>query len=115
MIDCRIVAGATVRPSTLVGRCISGAASHPRKNVRVLCCTLGEPCSSSRLFAVPRPTMKRILVGVDGSPESRAAAHKAAELSGALGAQLLIAYVIAPFPTISPSEFGAVVQDWDAA
>jgi nucleotide-binding universal stress UspA family protein len=59
--------------------------------------------------------MKRILVGVDGSPESRAATHKAAELSRALGAQLLIAYVIAPFPPISPGEFGAVVENWDLA
>jgi nucleotide-binding universal stress UspA family protein len=59
--------------------------------------------------------MKRLLVGVDGSPESRAAAHKAAELARALGAQLLIAYVIAPFPPVSPSEFGGAVENWDLA
>jgi nucleotide-binding universal stress UspA family protein len=59
--------------------------------------------------------MKTLLVGVDGSPESRAAAQKAAELARALGAQLLIAYVIAPFPPVSPSEFGGVVENWDLA
>ena len=34
--------------------------------------------------------MKRILVGVDGSKESRVAANFAAEIAGAIGAQLVI-------------------------
>lgn len=37
--------------------------------------------------------MKRFLVGVDGSPESEYAAHKAHELAKALGASLLLAHV----------------------
>jgi nucleotide-binding universal stress UspA family protein len=59
--------------------------------------------------------MKKILVGVDGSAESRAAVDKAAQLSRALGARLLIAYVVTPFPTLSPSEFGGAVENWDLA
>jgi nucleotide-binding universal stress UspA family protein len=56
--------------------------------------------------------MRKILAGVDGSPESRAAAHKAAELARALGAQLLIAYAVAPFPPHSPLNY---VEGWDLA
>jgi nucleotide-binding universal stress UspA family protein len=57
-------------------------------------------------------TMKKILVGVDGSAESRAAAHKAAELARALGGRLVIAYVVAPFPPVSPVNY---VEGWDLA
>lgn len=60
--------------------------------------------------------MKRILVGVDGSAESRSAAHKAAELSRALGAQLLIAHVVAPQPpTLVANDYGGAAEKWDLA
>lgn len=42
--------------------------------------------------------MKRILVGVDGSKESQAAAGTAAEIARATGAQLTIAYAVASVP-----------------
>lgn len=61
--------------------------------------------------------MKRILVGVDGSAEARNAAHKAAELARALGAQLLIAHVVAPRPpTLTGEDYGSRVgEKWDLA
>jgi nucleotide-binding universal stress UspA family protein len=57
--------------------------------------------------------MKRILVGVDGSKESREAANMAAEIACATGSQLSIAYAVAavPLPTGAP-ELVAHVNDW---
>jgi nucleotide-binding universal stress UspA family protein len=55
-------------------------------------------------------TMKRILVGVDGSNESRAAAKTAAELAGATGSQLTIAYAV-PLPT-GASELDLRANEW---
>jgi nucleotide-binding universal stress UspA family protein len=59
--------------------------------------------------------MKKILVGVDGSAESRAAAHKAAELSQALGAELLIAYAVAQRSPLSADDSGTIFEKWDLA
>jgi nucleotide-binding universal stress UspA family protein len=38
--------------------------------------------------------MRKILVGIDGSPESRTAAERAADLAAATSAQLVLAYVV---------------------
>src|SRR5439155_23898276 len=43
--------------------------------------------------------MKKILVGVDGSPESRKAAEQASDLAASTGAEILLASVVAlPVP-----------------
>ena len=46
--------------------------------------------------------MKRILVGVDGSPESRRAADQAAELARSLDARLLLTYVVSLPAALGP-------------
>lgn len=51
--------------------------------------------------------MKRILVGVDGSPEATAAVEKAAALAKALGARLKIAYVVPRRPPPGPEAYVA--------
>ena len=52
--------------------------------------------------------MKRILVGIDGSPEAAAAADKAADLAQATGASLQIMYVV---PRHLPRGPGAYASD----
>ena len=49
--------------------------------------------------------VKRILVGVDGSGEAAAAVDKAAELAGAAGAQVLLAYVVPRHPPPGPDAY----------
>jgi nucleotide-binding universal stress UspA family protein len=59
--------------------------------------------------------MKRILVGVDGSKESRDAAGFAASIASAIGSQLTIASVVPPVvPTLGAPELVARAQDWEA-
>jgi nucleotide-binding universal stress UspA family protein len=57
--------------------------------------------------------MKRILVGVDGSKESRDAASVAAEIAHATSSELSIAYAVAtvPLPTAAP-ELVAHANEW---
>ncbi|HYZ87701.1 MAG TPA: universal stress protein [Myxococcales bacterium] len=59
--------------------------------------------------------MKRILVGVDGSNESRAAAKWAADIARATGSQLTIAFAVAsvPPPTGAP-ELIDTATEWAA-
>lgn len=49
--------------------------------------------------------MKRILVGVDGSPESKRAAAVARTLAEALKTELVLAYVVAPFTPPAPEMY----------
>jgi nucleotide-binding universal stress UspA family protein len=46
--------------------------------------------------------MKKILVGVDGSTESRRAAEQSANLAAATGADVVLAYVMRPLPPTGP-------------
>lgn len=57
--------------------------------------------------------MKRILVGVDGSPEAAVAAEKAADLAQATGAKLQLVYVVPPHPPPGPAEYAAENERWD--
>ena len=49
--------------------------------------------------------MKRILAGIDGSAEAAAAAEKAADLAQAVGADLLLVYVVPPRPPPGPETY----------
>ena len=49
--------------------------------------------------------MKRILVGVDGSPEAAAAVDKASEIARAIKADVLLAYVVPHHPPPGPETY----------
>jgi nucleotide-binding universal stress UspA family protein len=57
--------------------------------------------------------MKKILVGIDGSTESRTAADRAADLAAATGSELVLAYVISPPPALAPE--ASYLERWDVA
>jgi nucleotide-binding universal stress UspA family protein len=57
--------------------------------------------------------MKKILVGVDGSPESRRAADQAAELARSLDTQLLVAYVVSLPAPLGPEPLE--LRNWEIA
>ena len=57
--------------------------------------------------------MKRILVGVDGSPEAALAAEKAADLAQATGAKLQLVYVVPSRPPPGPAEYVVENERWE--
>jgi nucleotide-binding universal stress UspA family protein len=59
--------------------------------------------------------MKRILVGVDGSPESKQAAELAAQIGSAMQAHLTLVYV-APIPVpFGPEPYAQSLGQWELA
>ena len=57
--------------------------------------------------------MKRILVGVDGSPEAAQAADKAADLAASTGASLQLMYVVPPHLPPGPAAYVSEVERRD--
>jgi nucleotide-binding universal stress UspA family protein len=57
--------------------------------------------------------MKKILVGIDGSTESRAAADLAADLAAATGSDLVVAYVVSLPLALAPE--ASYLERWDIA
>ena len=55
--------------------------------------------------------MKRILVGVDGSPESLEAVKWTADLAGAVGAEVIVASVYGMFPSMVMPGAGYYITD----
>lgn len=59
--------------------------------------------------------MNRILVGVDGSPESKQAAELATQLAGATGAKLTLVYIARAAVPLGPESYALVYADWEQA
>jgi nucleotide-binding universal stress UspA family protein len=57
--------------------------------------------------------MKRILVGVDGSPEASAAVNFAASLAQSMHAQLRLAYIVPIYSPGSPEMYLASAPEWE--
>ncbi|HWE25658.1 MAG TPA: universal stress protein [Myxococcales bacterium] len=57
--------------------------------------------------------MKKIVVGVDGSPESRLAAEQAAELARSMGARMLATYVVTLPVAVGPEPLE--LHTWEVA
>jgi nucleotide-binding universal stress UspA family protein len=57
--------------------------------------------------------MKKILVGIDGSTESRTAADLAADLAAATGSDLVLAYVVSLPLALAPE--APYLERWDVA
>jgi nucleotide-binding universal stress UspA family protein len=56
--------------------------------------------------------VKRVLVGVDGSENSLAALHWAAELAGSVGAELVVAHAVGLLEHMAASDRRADVETW---
>src|SRR5262249_53061833 len=80
--------------------------AHPLRSLEVIAqnlrCTARRPRLDPGSPFAPVMGMKRILVGLDGSPESRRAADQAAELARSLDARLLLAYVVSLPAALGP-------------
>ena len=62
--------------------------------------------------AATEVVVKRILVGVDGSDESAAAVDKAIEIARAVGANVLLSYIVPRHPPAGPGRYAAeLVRD----
>ncbi len=59
--------------------------------------------------------MKRILIGVDGSPESKQAAEFAASIAAALKAEVILVYVAATPVPLGPETYAQGLGQWGLA
>jgi nucleotide-binding universal stress UspA family protein len=69
--------------------------------------------SASCPSAAKEKVVKKILVGIDGSPESRKAAERAADLAAVAGWQVVLAYVISLPLHLAPEP--SYLEQWDVA
>ena len=84
--------------------------SHPREGRLVSDRRAGGMFRESTLWeGTAEDVVKKVLVGVDGSKESRIAADRAAELARALDAELTVACVV-PAPSPGPFESRETVR-----